>query len=97
MPQSKGFRFGYGLLLAFLIIYVGIKIDFIFHPLFILVNTLFFPFLVCHNTTLASMHPTRDFGSRPGIPTATSFKGLNCYVLILAGRCGIAVKLIRSL
>ncbi|WNB90965.1 AI-2E family transporter [Bacillus sp. NEB1478] len=46
MPQSKAFRFGYGLLLAFLIIYVGIKIDFIFHPIFILVKTLFFPFLV---------------------------------------------------
>jgi predicted PurR-regulated permease PerM len=46
MLQTKAFRFGYGLLLIFLIIFVAMKIDFIFRPVFLLVQTLFFPFLV---------------------------------------------------
>lgn len=46
MPKTKPFRVGYGILLIFLIIYVGKKIDFIFQPLVVLVQTLFFPFLL---------------------------------------------------
>ncbi|MGC4375340.1 AI-2E family transporter [Fictibacillus sp. Mic-4] len=46
MPQSKLFRFGYGILLIFLIIWVGTKIDFLFQPVVALVQTLFFPFLL---------------------------------------------------
>ncbi|SFS46549.1 AI-2E family transporter [Marininema halotolerans] len=46
MPQSKLFRFGYAIILVFLIIYLGTKIDFVFRPIVILVQTLFFPFLV---------------------------------------------------
>lgn len=46
MPQTKPFRIGYGILLAFLIIFVGTKISFIFRPLVVLVQTLFFPFLL---------------------------------------------------
>ncbi len=46
MPQTKWFRFGYGVLLIFLIILVGTKISFIFQPIFVLVQTLFFPFLL---------------------------------------------------
>lgn len=46
MPQTKIFRFGYGILLIFLIIWVGTKIDFIFLPVVALVQTLFSPFLV---------------------------------------------------
>ncbi|SMO85695.1 AI-2E family transporter [Melghirimyces algeriensis] len=45
MPQTKFFRIGYGILLLFLIIFVGMKIKFLFHPLVALVQTLFFPFL----------------------------------------------------
>jgi predicted PurR-regulated permease PerM len=44
--QTKAFRFGYGLLLIFLIILVAMKIDFIFRPIFLLIQTLFFPFLI---------------------------------------------------
>lgn len=43
MPQTKPFRIGYGILLAFLIIFVGTKISFIFRPLVVLVQTLFSP------------------------------------------------------
>lgn len=46
MPQTKAFRFGCGLLLVFLIILVGMKINFVFKPVIILVRTLFFPFLI---------------------------------------------------
>jgi predicted PurR-regulated permease PerM len=46
MLQTKAFRFGYGLLLIFLIILVAVKIEFIFRPVFLLVQTLFFPFLI---------------------------------------------------
>lgn len=46
MPQSKAFRFGYAILLIFLIIWAGTKIDFVFRPLVVLVQTLFFPFLL---------------------------------------------------
>lgn len=46
MPQSKFFRIGYGLLLVFLIIWVGMKISFVFYPLKVLVQTLFMPILI---------------------------------------------------
>ncbi|MGG1571852.1 AI-2E family transporter [Fictibacillus sp. NRS-1165] len=46
MPQSKAFRFGYAILLVFLIILAGTKISFVFRPFVVLVQTLFFPFLL---------------------------------------------------
>jgi predicted PurR-regulated permease PerM len=46
MPITKAFRWGYGLLLIFLIIFVGMKINFVFRPVGLLVQTLFFPFLI---------------------------------------------------
>ncbi|MEY2194129.1 AI-2E family transporter [Neobacillus sp. BF23-41] len=46
MPVTKAFRVGCGLLLIFLIIFVGMKINFVFRPIGILVQTLFFPFLI---------------------------------------------------
>ncbi|MFL6556594.1 MAG: AI-2E family transporter [Bacillus sp. (in: firmicutes)] len=46
MPLTKAFRWGYGLLLVFLIIFVGMKISFVFRPVALLVQILFFPFLL---------------------------------------------------
>ncbi len=46
LPQSKVFRFLYAIVLLFLIIWLGGKVSFIFHPIVIFVQTLFFPFLV---------------------------------------------------
>lgn len=46
MPKGKYFNIGYGILLAFLIIYLGTLIDFIFAPVVILVSTLFAPILI---------------------------------------------------
>ncbi|GGE73519.1 AI-2E family transporter [Priestia taiwanensis] len=46
MFQSKFFRACYGILLVFLIVYLGTKIDFIFKPIVVLFNTIFFPLLI---------------------------------------------------
>ncbi|MGG1679217.1 AI-2E family transporter [Neobacillus sp. NRS-1170] len=46
MLEKKAFRAGAGLLLVFLIIFVGMKINFVFQPVVILVQALFFPFLI---------------------------------------------------
>jgi len=46
VPNSKFFRVGYGILLLFLIIWVGVKINFIFHPLVVMFQTLFAPLLI---------------------------------------------------
>lgn len=46
MPQSKMFRLGYGIIIILLIVLLASKVQFIFRPVVILVQTLFFPFLV---------------------------------------------------
>lgn len=46
MPQSRWFLFGYGVVILFLIILLGSKISFIFRPIVIFFQTLFFPFLI---------------------------------------------------
>lgn len=46
LPQSKFFRIGYAILLVFVIIWVGVKINFVFYPLKVLVQTLFAPILI---------------------------------------------------
>lgn len=46
MPKSKYFRIGYGIIVFLIIIYLGSKVDFIFKPIGIFFQTLFFPFLI---------------------------------------------------
>lgn len=46
MPQSKAFKIGYGIIVVLLIILLANQVSFIFKPLVVLVQTLFFPFLV---------------------------------------------------
>jgi predicted PurR-regulated permease PerM len=46
MPQTKMFRFGYGIVLLFIIIYLGSLIDWVFTPLVILIQTLFAPIIL---------------------------------------------------
>lgn len=46
MPQTKAFRVGYAIALILLIILLAYKVKFIFQPIVVLVQTLFFPFLV---------------------------------------------------
>ncbi|NEU29720.1 AI-2E family transporter [bacterium LRH843] len=46
MPQTKAFRIGYGIVLIFLIIYLGSLIDWVFKPFVVLVQTLFAPIML---------------------------------------------------
>ncbi|PTX53690.1 putative PurR-regulated permease PerM [Melghirimyces profundicolus] len=91
MPQTKPFRFGYGILLVFLIIYVGTKIDWIFQPLVVLVQTLFFPFLVA-GVLYYLFRPVVRFLEKKGIRRVFSilliyllFAGLFTLLVFLAG------------
>ncbi|MBA4493614.1 AI-2E family transporter [Paenactinomyces guangxiensis] len=46
MPQTRMFRIGYGIIVILLIILLANQVSFIFNPLVVFVQTLFFPFLV---------------------------------------------------
>ncbi|KHF38440.1 AI-2E family transporter [Halalkalibacter okhensis] len=46
MPQTKAFRIGYGIVLIFIIIYLGSLIDWVFKPIVVLVQTLFAPVIL---------------------------------------------------
>ncbi|GAE35393.1 AI-2E family transporter [Halalkalibacter akibai] len=46
MPQTKAFRIGYGIVLVFIIIYLGSLIDWVFRPVVVLVQTLFAPVIL---------------------------------------------------
>lgn len=46
MPKSKPFLFAYGIILILLIIFLGTKVSFIFRPIVVFFQTLFFPFLL---------------------------------------------------
>ncbi|MED4464528.1 AI-2E family transporter [Metabacillus fastidiosus] len=71
MPHTKAFRVGYGILLAFLIILVGTKINFVFHPVIALVKTLFFPFLIA-GVLYYLFRPLVNFLERKSIPRSLS-------------------------
>lgn len=46
MPKSKPFLLGYGTIVILLIVFLGTKVSFIFRPIVIFFQTLFFPFLL---------------------------------------------------
>ncbi|MEF2245745.1 AI-2E family transporter [Paenibacillus sp. IITD108] len=46
MPQGKYFRIGYGIALFLLIVFLASKVDFLFRPIGIVFQTLFFPIFV---------------------------------------------------
>lgn len=46
MPQSKWFRFGYGVVLVLLIIYLGSLVDWVFKPIVVIVESLFAPIVL---------------------------------------------------
>ncbi|MEH7273116.1 AI-2E family transporter [Neobacillus vireti] len=71
MLQTRAFRLGYGLLLIFLIIFIAMKIDFIFRPVFLLVQTLFFPFL-CAGVLYYLFRPLVNYLQLKNIPRTLS-------------------------
>lgn len=92
MPQTKPFQIGYGILLAFLIIFVGTKISFIFTPLVVLVQTLFFPFLLA-GVLYYLFRPVVRFFEKRGV--ARIYSILLIYLLFV-GLMILAVFLIGS-
>jgi predicted PurR-regulated permease PerM len=46
MPQTRLFRIGYGIIIILLIVLLAQQVSFIFKPVAVLVQTLFFPFLL---------------------------------------------------
>ncbi|GEL78812.1 AI-2E family transporter [Tenuibacillus multivorans] len=46
MPNGKWFRIGYAVIIIMVIIYLSTKIDFIFHPIFVLIQTIFTPLII---------------------------------------------------
>jgi predicted PurR-regulated permease PerM len=71
MLHTKAFRVGYGLLLTFLIIFVGMKINFVFRPVILLVQTLFFPFLIA-GVFYYLFRPLVNFLQVKGVPRPLS-------------------------
>jgi predicted PurR-regulated permease PerM len=71
MLQSKSFRFGCGLLLIFLLILVAVKINFVFRPFIVLVQTLFFPFLIA-GVLYYLFHPLVNFLQLKKVPRPLS-------------------------
>jgi predicted PurR-regulated permease PerM len=89
MLQTKAFRVGYGLLLIFLIIFIAMKINFIFQPIFLLVQTLFFPFLIA-GVLYYLFRPLVNYLELKNIPRTLSI--LLIYVLF-----GLLITLLISL
>ncbi|MFC7371755.1 AI-2E family transporter [Fictibacillus iocasae] len=90
MPQSKLFRAGYALLLIFLLIWVGTKIDFIFRPLVVLVQTLFAPFLLA-GVLYYLFRPVVNFLHKRSVPKILSI------LLIYGAAVGLVTLLIYSI
>ncbi|MDR6227345.1 AI-2E family transporter [Desmospora profundinema] len=91
MPQSKPFRIGYAILLILSIIYVGTLVDFIFHPVVVLFQTLFFPFLVA-GVLYYLFRPVVNLLHRKKVPKVVSilviylvFIGLITLLVLLIG------------
>jgi len=90
MFESKSFQFGVWILLVFLIILIGTQISFIFRPLIIIFNTLFFPFLVS-GFLYFLVHPFVDWVDKRKVPRGAAiafiyllFFGLIILLTVLA-------------
>ncbi|WP_026694565.1 AI-2E family transporter [Peribacillus kribbensis] len=80
MPNTKLFRFGYGIIILFLIILLGTKVRFIFRPIEVLFQTLFFPFLIS-GVLYYLLRPIVQFLQRRRVPKALSI--LLIYLLFI--------------
>jgi predicted PurR-regulated permease PerM len=75
MPQSRWFRIGYGIALILLIILLVHQVWFVFYPLVVLVETLFFPFLLA-GVLYYLFRPLVLFLDRKRIPRTLSILAL---------------------
>jgi len=87
MPDGKWFRIGYGIIIAMLIIYLATKIDFIFTPIFVLIQTLFTPIIIA-GLLYYLIRPLVDFLSKK------MSRGLSIFIVLLTGLGVIAALVI---
>lgn len=90
MFESKLFQAGVWILLVFLIILIGTQISFVFRPLLIIFNTLFFPFLIS-GFLYFLIHPFVDWVHKRKVPRGAAialiyilFFGLIVFLATLA-------------
>ena len=93
MFESKLFRAGIWMLLVFLIILVGSQISFIFRPVIIVLQTLFFPFLLA-GLLYFLIHPAVDWLELKKLPRWLSVLLL---FLVIFGLLTLAVSIIGPL
>jgi predicted PurR-regulated permease PerM len=91
LPNSKYFRLGYAVIIIFLIILLGTKISFVFHPVVIFFQTLFLPFLIS-GVLYYLLRPIVIYLQHKKIPKSLSiiliyllFIGLGSLAVFLAG------------
>lgn len=82
--MTKAFRWGSGLLLIFLIIFIGTKINFVFRPIMLLVQTLFLPFLIA-GVLYYLFRPLVNFLELKKVPRALSIFLIYLMAAILIG------------
>ncbi|RNA70083.1 AI-2E family transporter [Alteribacter keqinensis] len=87
MPQSKFFRFLYGLTFVLLIIYLGTKVPFIFTPIQVLFGTLFIPFLIA-GVLFYLLRPVVNLLHKQKVPKPLSI------LLIYLGAVGLMTGLV---
>jgi len=79
VPNTKFFRIGFGILLVFLIIWVGVHIKFIFHPLVVMFQTLSAPLLISL-VLFYLLRPLVDFLEKRKFPRSLAI--LTIYVAV---------------
>ncbi|MBO9606096.1 MAG: AI-2E family transporter [Paenibacillaceae bacterium] len=91
MPQGKYFRIGYGIIIVLLIVFLASKVDFLFRPIGVVVQTLLLPFILS-GVLYYIMRPLVTLLERRGVKRAYGvpiifllFLGLVVMLVLLVG------------
>lgn len=90
MPQSKLFRLLYAIVFLLLIVWLGSKVSFVFRPVVVFVQTLFFPFLIS-GVLFYLFRPIVLFLSRYKIPRGISILLIYCVIVGLFVLLGFSI------
>jgi predicted PurR-regulated permease PerM len=95
MYNSKIFKVGVGVLLLFLIIYVGVQISFVFRPIVIIFEALFVSFLIAGILYYLTA-PLNDFFCSHKVPRSLSVLLVFLVIIALFALLGLAIGPILS-
>jgi predicted PurR-regulated permease PerM len=90
LPQSKFFRLLYAVIFLLLIVWLGSKVSFVFRPVVVFVQTLFFPFLIS-GVLFYLFRPIVQFLSRYKIPRGVSILLIYCVIVGLFVLLGFSI------